>query len=295
MIFNPNNLKPGPKFAGFDKINIEACYFDVDNTLVENDSAELPSEKFRALAIEVGFNIPVNIATARSFQRVEHILRSIHSQGISVLSNGAVLYDGKKEEIIEDLQIGKSATENICIQLRQAGIRHQIQDDGIDYCWQDVMLYSNPKNPLYPAESHYEPSQYQPCKPRLIDAKIFTEHEENVVRKLIGALISKSISVSVGHIGIGRDGKKFKELFIMHSNANKQHALLRAYDIQGLEKENILAVGDGPNDKVLLELAGVSVAMGNAFTETLAEANFVAPTQKEEGAACVLGSFLSTG
>jgi HAD superfamily hydrolase (TIGR01484 family) len=293
MIFNPQNLSPGQKFVDYSTVNIDACYFDVDNTLVPNDSAQLPSEEFRRLALRVGAEIPVNIATARSLQRVGHVLKSIGSQGVSILSNGAVLYDGKKEEIVDDLQIDLDVTNDICEQIRMLGLKHQVQDDGLDYRWQNDMQYSSPISPLYPEGERQKSADYQyhPYKPRLIDVKVYTEAEMESVYNLVNALDAKTITISVGHKGLDDKGKRYKELFIMHRYANKHHALLRAFDIQSLKKENILAVGDGPNDRVLLKLAGVGIAMGNAVSESLAQANFVAPTQEQDGGVQVLQGF----
>lgn len=289
MILLTEMLTPSPNQISPKQLDVQACYFDIDNTLIANDSADLPSEEFRQLAKKVGKILPINVATARSLQRASYILESINSQGISILSNGAVIYDGQKQEIVADLRIGLTTTSAICDDLRMAGLAHQIQDDGFDYRWEGGLKYNCPTDPLFPSGTRQEPQPYHPYKPRLIDVKVFSDSERRSIRELINIkYASNTLNVSVGHIGKSKDGRKFTELFIMHNQANKRSALLAAFAMRGFDKMNIVAVGDGPNDKELLNVCGIRVAMGNAVSETLKAASFIVPSQKEDGAVQVL-------
>jgi hydroxymethylpyrimidine pyrophosphatase-like HAD family hydrolase len=52
----------------------------------------------------------------------------------------------------------------------------------------------------------------------------------------------------------------------------------------GIGLERVAAIGDGPNDRTMLQVAGVSAAMGSAPPDVQAAASFVVPSNAEEGA-----------
>ena len=79
---------------------------------------------------------------------------------------------------------------------------------------------------------------------------------------------------------------------ITHADATKQHGVMEVAQILGIEKEDIIGVGDGYNDFPLLMACGLKIAMGNAVPELKAIADFVAPSVDEDGVAVVIEKFL---
>jgi Cof subfamily protein (haloacid dehalogenase superfamily) len=61
----------------------------------------------------------------------------------------------------------------------------------------------------------------------------------------------------------------------------------------GLERERVVAFGDGENDVELLEWAGYAVAVANAHERVLAAADHVCPPVEEEGVAQVIEAYLA--
>ena len=59
----------------------------------------------------------------------------------------------------------------------------------------------------------------------------------------------------------------------------------------GIEAENVIAFGDGENDRSIIEYAGIGVAMGNAVQEILDIADEVTNTNNEDGIAEMLNRF----
>lgn len=53
----------------------------------------------------------------------------------------------------------------------------------------------------------------------------------------------------------------------------------------GFSKENMIAFGDGQNDRSIIEYAGIGVAMGNAVQEILDLADEVTSSHDEDGIA----------
>lgn len=65
-----------------------------------------------------------------------------------------------------------------------------------------------------------------------------------------------------------------------------------AEELLGLQKNNVMTVGDNFNDVEMLEYAGIGVAMGNAPAKVQAIANWVAPDVEQDGVAAAIEKFL---
>lgn len=76
--------------------------------------------------------------------------------------------------------------------------------------------------------------------------------------------------------------------------ANKGHGLLMLSKRLGVNPDRILAIGDNENDIPMLREAGLAVCMGQATPVVQAEADWVAPTLEEDGAAVAMERFVLT-
>ena len=69
-----------------------------------------------------------------------------------------------------------------------------------------------------------------------------------------------------------------------------------AYSLQmsllRVKKEEVIAIGDGNNDKSLLLSSGLRIAMGNAVQELKDIAHYIAPDVKHDGVAYVIEKFV---
>jgi len=73
---------------------------------------------------------------------------------------------------------------------------------------------------------------------------------------------------------------------------NKGMALTRLADSLGISLSQTAVAGDSENDLSMFTIAGISYAMGNAADSLRACADFIAPTNEEDGAAWVLGEIM---
>lgn len=72
---------------------------------------------------------------------------------------------------------------------------------------------------------------------------------------------------------------------INQTHANKGEALLALAAYLGIDRKNTIAFGDGLNDLSMLEQAGVGIAMANACDEAKERADWIAPSNDEDGVA----------
>ena len=69
----------------------------------------------------------------------------------------------------------------------------------------------------------------------------------------------------------------------MNKNASKGNALAKLADHLGLNKDEVMAIGDNENDLSMIDYAGIGVAMGNATEDVKAAADVICGDVTEEG------------
>ena len=78
---------------------------------------------------------------------------------------------------------------------------------------------------------------------------------------------------------------------IMSKNINKADSLDKVLKGMGMSAENAVCCGDGFNDITMIKYAGVGVAMGNAQPAVKEAADYIAPTNDEDGLVDVISRF----
>ena len=76
---------------------------------------------------------------------------------------------------------------------------------------------------------------------------------------------------------------------------SKAEALRQMGRLLGIDREEMMAVGDSPNDMAMLKEAGMPVAVGNAKDEVKDIAAYVAPTNHEDGVADAIERYVLQG
>lgn len=81
-------------------------------------------------------------------------------------------------------------------------------------------------------------------------------------------------------------------LEINDAQASKGDGLLHLCRILGIENDQVMAFGDGDNDRSMLRYAGLGIAMGNAEPGLFREADYVTGTNEEDGVAQAVEKFV---
>lgn len=83
-------------------------------------------------------------------------------------------------------------------------------------------------------------------------------------------------------------------LDVTHPQASKGGVVLAMSKLLNIPAAEIATIGDMPNDVLMFEKSGVSVAMGNASPEVQASATYVTSTNEDEGFARAIEEFVLT-
>ncbi|MNH43150.1 putative phosphatase [compost metagenome] len=74
----------------------------------------------------------------------------------------------------------------------------------------------------------------------------------------------------------------------MHSEGTKGHALTYLAEHFGCDLSEVMAIGDAWNDREMLEVAGLGVAMGNAVPSLKEIADEITLSNNEDGVAHII-------
>ena len=80
----------------------------------------------------------------------------------------------------------------------------------------------------------------------------------------------------------------FQNLELTNHTATKGNALLKLGELLGIQREQMMAIGDSGNDYAMLKAAGIGVAMKNAEKEVLEAADFITKSNEEDGVAYIV-------
>jgi Cof subfamily protein (haloacid dehalogenase superfamily) len=92
------------------------------------------------------------------------------------------------------------------------------------------------------------------------------------------------------HISAARSQPYY--LDVTHPQANKGGVVLAMSKRLNIPAEEIATIGDMPNDVLMFEKSGVSIAMGNASKEVQSSATYVTATNEDEGFAKAIEEFV---
>jgi hypothetical protein len=95
------------------------------------------------------------------------------------------------------------------------------------------------------------------------------------------------------HISAARSQPYY--LDVTHPQANKGEVVLTMSKLLNIPSEEIATIGDMPNDVLMFDKSGVSIAMGNASPEVQASATYVTSSNAEEGFANAIETFVLSG
>jgi Cof subfamily protein (haloacid dehalogenase superfamily) len=109
------------------------------------------------------------------------------------------------------------------------------------------------------------------------------------------ARCEKDVQQAVGnHASAARSQPYY--LDVTHPDANKGAVVMTLSEMLHIPRSEIVTVGDMPNDVLMFNKSGVSIAMGNASPEVQKSAKFVTGSNEQEGFAEAMEKFvLGTG
>lgn len=231
---------------------MEAVVLDLDGTLLTSNEKIL--DRTREVLYKLKEKgIKIIIATGRTFTSLKPYKDMLGLDTPVVCFNGAKLVDGKEKTLFELPIEGDIAIK--CIKIaKEMGIHINFYQNEVWYVEQNTKeanLYKKSSGLNYEIRKIEDFENYDMTKLLFIGEN---EHLVELNKKLVEAVDSSV------HIAFSK--KHYLEL--MNKKVNKGQTLLKLFEIEKIDRNKVIAFGDGWNDIEMLELVGEGVVMGNA-------------------------------
>lgn len=258
---------------------IRLVALDLDGTLL-NDAKEVSQRTLEALAGLSQRGVKVVIATARPPRSVRHIYQQLRLDTLQINYNGALIWDPLAKTAFFHRPIPADVVRNIIASAREAYSDVQVTCEVLDRWYTDFF------DPRYITETGrlFRPDVIAP-----ID-KFLTEP----ITKLL--LLSNPLILDALVPALGQAYEREVSLVrtepnliqIMERQVSKARALMMVARFYEVPMNQVMAIGDAPNDVGMLQSSGVAIAVDNAHPRVKEVAHWVAPSNNDHGVQAAL-------
>ena len=256
---------------------------DLDNTLLNNEHKI--SEKNKEIVQKVrSKGLEVIIATGRMYISAKPFLKDLSLENSAIVYNGAMVKDVETDKTIYHKPINKKYAKEIIKDVKEEGLHINL--------YQDDKLYVDKDNKYtkryeeisgIKAEKVDDLSELKlvaPTKLLIIEDNpelhsYYQKYLDNKYGDIITVTESKKYFIEIGSKGV-----------------NKGKTLQKLIKEKGIDRNEIIAIGDSYNDIEMLSYAGTGIAMENAPEEIKKKADLVAPHNEEDGVAVILDKLI---
>lgn len=253
---------------------------DLDGTLLASDG-QISSRSREALARAADAGLAVIVVTARPHRALEELdLRDVH--GLAICANGAM---------VVDLATGGVVSSSVLPNLDALQVAAKLRDlvPGIAFAVETRDYYGH--EPHY--VNRWPKPEGSPVAPldRLTPngaLRILGSHADITVDRLreIAHLVGPSAYVTFsegdGQVEVGPAG------------VSKASALAEVVATLGRTSDDVVAIGDMPNDLPMLEWARVAAAVANAHPDVIDAADLVFAKNDDDGVAHLIDLVIRT-
>ncbi|AZA10511.1 HAD family hydrolase [Corynebacterium gerontici] len=263
---------------------------DVDGTLIT--SQERVTQRLRDAIALLDGRAQFALATGRPPRWIFPILEQLPLRPVCVCANGAVLYDSANDKVLHATNLAPGAMRSIVRTAREAlpgGCSVAVERVGESAFEHPETLFV-----VTPEYIHaWESSEHGVAEEEEILAKpamkLLLRSEHLTASQMLEA-VGPHIPAELAHVTFSFDGGLLE---VSAPGVVKAHALKILAEDLGIDREDVLAFGDMPNDIEMLRWAGHGVAMANADPRVKKAADEVTAANDDFGVARVLERIFS--
>jgi len=285
----PSSAKKGVNMAsrsGSSEKAIRMVIADVDGTLVTQEKILTKRAAEAVLRLDEA-GIEFSVTSGRPPRGMAMLIDPLKLTQPLAAFNGGVLIEPDLTTIVDQKFLPAGVPEKVIKAIENHGL--------------DVWVYTDTGWYIRDAKGpHVEREQWT------------VKFPPSVVKAFAGLLgrVAKIVGVSDDHDRVAKCEKDVQQaggthisaarsqpyyLDVTHPQANKGGVVLAMSKLLSIPAGEIATIGDMPNDVLMFEKSGISIAMGNASSEVQASATYITSTNEEEGFANAIEKFVLTG
>jgi Cof subfamily protein (haloacid dehalogenase superfamily) len=270
-----------PVERGPAPLDIRMVALDLDGTLL-NDFKKVSTRTVSALKCAVERGTRIVIASARPPRSVRHIYNQLQLDTWQINYNGALIWDEPARRVIFHRPMAFEMVRHLIDTARAKFDSILITCEILDRWYTDRFdqTYTTETGRLFKPDVIAPLDQFlnQPI------TKLLLLGEKKNIDQLESLLVPAGRNVTI----VRTDPELLQ---IMDKNVSKAAALQIVAEQYQIPLENVMAIGDAPNDVGILKIAGVGVAMDNAYDIVKESADWIAPSNNDHGVHAALVKF----
>ena len=264
---------------------------DIDGTTL-NSKKELTERTRKALENAIAKGVHVVFSTGRSYNSLSEAIKSLNGVSYVITSNGAHINEFSTGKAIYNDYVYPANVEKVIELVEKYDIGIEVFIDGQAYIdaetYHDIEKngceYRNAEYVLWSREPVEDIKKLMLENRNTIENVNFcfdNEEKYNKAKPEICAIEKASITASFRN-----------SLELGGENTSKRTALIELMKMLNVEKDQLMCCGDASNDIPMIELAGIGVAMGNAWDEVKEKADFVTESCDDDGVGIAVEKFV---
>ncbi len=263
---------------------VKLVAFDLDGTLF-NDKKEVTPETFATLEQAANMGVEIVPATGRFWNAIPESIKAMKFVNYALTLNGAAIFDVKAGRTIYECAIPIHRAETLCRVFDDLGVIYDLVAEGSGYMRRDlydrladVMIgewqVKVVRDMRLPVDDVYETLRGKNGVQKMQIYTLDKTLRENLLKSLPHVFPKLLFTSSVPN-----------NIEINDPKANKGDGLKFLAEYLSIPIESTLAFGDGLNDMSMIQSAGVGAAMSNGIPELKEIADYIAPSNNENGVA----------
>lgn len=250
-------------------MTIRLIAIDIDGTLLDS-RWELPESNRAAVAEAVRRGIEVALVTGRRFDFARAIFSLLPPEVTLIVNNGALIKSSDGTTHLRRL-LDRSVARDVLAAARdfRSGAAVVFDRPRENQVIWEVLDYSDPGRRTYFERNREFLAQVSPLEDCLTEDPIQVMFSGPVapVRACEAALRALPMDGRFALAVTLYEQRDFGLVDVMHPDVSKGAALAEWARARGLDRSEVMAIGDNLNDREMLEFAGVPVVMANAVEE----------------------------
>lgn len=283
---------------------------DLDGTLL-NSYGQISEKNKKTIEKAQKQNIEIVLSSGRSTNSVKNLANEIGGNHFVICGNGSLIYDLQKEEIIYDKFIEKKKALQIIEICEKNSIYYNVYTENM------VIAKKLSNNVLFYHQENANKPENKKTKINLVDdiySYVKDLKNENILKFTISdtsniifnSIIKKLREIkNIDVLDVAHMSRKLiksgteevlLEYFyteITSKYVDKWNAINWLIKDLGIKQEEVMTIGDNINDKLMIENAGLGVAMGNSAPYIRKIADRIVEDNNNDGVATAIEFALS--